>query len=73
MEQKKKAQKKIKTDLCRTLKQGTLLYMDGRLATPSQISAAMVKEQSGYMADYVSDDDGNIYEIRYDRISNETV
>ncbi|MBQ8188316.1 MAG: hypothetical protein IJZ44_00890 [Lachnospiraceae bacterium] len=69
MEQKKKAQKKIKTDLCRTLKQGTLLYMDGRLATPSQISAAMIKEPNGYMADYVADDDGNIYEIRYDKIS----
>lgn len=70
MERKKKTQKKIKTDLCRTLKQGTLLYMDGRLATPSQISAAMVKEQCGYMADYVADENGNICEIRYDRISN---
>lgn len=70
MEYKKKAQKKMKTDLCHTLKQGTLLYMDGKLATPSQISAAMVKEQCGYMADYVADDDGNICEIRYDRISN---
>lgn len=65
---KKKIQKKMKTDLCRNLKQGTLLYMDGKLATPTQISTVMVKENGGYMADYVTDDDGNIREIRYDKI-----
>lgn len=68
MEHKKKTQKKIKTDLCRNLKQGALLYMDGQLAAPSKISAVMLREGAGYMADYVTDDKGNLCEIHYDKI-----
>lgn len=64
----KKAQKKIQTDLRKTLKQGTLLYMDGKLAAPSYISDKMVREEGGYMADYVTDEEGHIREIHYDKI-----
>lgn len=65
---RKKARKKIKSDLCRSLKQGTLLYMDGKLAAPSQISDRMVRESGDYMADYVTDEAGHIREIHYDKI-----
>lgn len=64
----KKAQKKMKSDLRRSLKQGALLYMDGRLAAPSQISDSLVRETGNYMADYIMDDAGHVREIRYDRI-----
>ncbi len=64
----KKAQKKLKADLCQSLKQGTLLYMDGNLAAPSRISDRMMREEGGYMADYVTDDQGRIREIHYNKI-----
>lgn len=66
--QQKKKQKKIKASLRQSLKQGTMLYMDGQLAPPSQISARMMREDGGYMADYVTDEEGHIMEIRYDKI-----
>lgn len=64
----KKAQKKMKADLCHSLKQGTLLYMDGMLAAPSRISERMMREEYDYMADYVTDEKGRIMEIHYDKI-----
>lgn len=66
--QKKKAQKKLKADLCQSLKQGTLLYIDGRLAAPSHISDRMMREESSYMADYITDETGHVREIHYNRI-----
>jgi len=68
--QKKKAQKKLKADLCQSLKQGTLLYMDGNLAAPSHISDRMMREEGCYMADYVTDDQGHIREIHYNKIKS---
>lgn len=65
---RKKAQKKIESDLRQSLKQGALLYMDGKLAAPSQISDSLVQESGSYMADYILDDAGRICEIHYDRI-----
>jgi hypothetical protein len=64
----KKTRKKVKQDLCRSLKQGALLYLDGQLASPALISQKMLQEESAYMADYVTDEEGRIREIRYDRI-----
>lgn len=66
--QKKKAQKKLKADLCQSLKQGTLLYLDGRLAAPSHISDRMIQEEGSYMADYITDEKGCIREIHYNKI-----
>lgn len=64
----KKTQKKIEADLRHSLKQGTMLYIDGMLAAPSRISERMVKEEYRYMADYVTDDKGHILEIHYNKI-----
>lgn len=66
--QKKKAQKKLKADLCQSLKQGTLLYMNGKLAAPSYISDKMMREEDSYMADYITDEKGHIREIHYNKI-----
>lgn len=68
MKNKKKTQKIIKKELCQSLKQGTLLYMDGKLAAPSYISGKVLEEEGCYMLDYVTDEDGRLQEIRYDRI-----
>lgn len=66
--EQKETQKKMKTDLSRNLRQGSLLYLDGRLAAPKKISEHVAKEPGVYMADYVMDDAGVVKEIRYDRI-----
>lgn len=68
MKNKKKTQKIIKKELCHSLRQGTLLYMDGKLAAPSYISDRVLKEEGCYMMDYVTDENGRLQEIRYDKI-----
>ena len=68
MKNKKKTQKIIKKELCQSLKRGTLLYMDGKLAAPSYISDRVLKEEGCYMMDYVTEENGRLQEIRYDKI-----
>jgi hypothetical protein len=51
--------------------QGVKLYIDGKSATAEEISRRCVNEKRAlYMADYVLDDEGNLAEIRYDRVRN---
>lgn len=66
----KKAQKEISKKLCRSLKEGALLYMDGELAPPSKISTMMLHERENYMADYVTDEKGFVKEIHYNKIKD---
>ena len=48
---------------------GVRLYLDGVPASPKSIEQNCVMEDSMYMPDYVTDQNGKITEIRYDRIS----
>ena len=48
---------------------GIRLYLDGSLTSPEAIEEICVNEETLYMPDYVTDEDGKIKEIRYDRIS----
>ncbi len=48
---------------------GVRLYLDGMPASSKKIARQCVKEDSLYMPDYVTDNEGKIKEIRYDRIS----
>jgi hypothetical protein len=51
--------------------QGVKLYIDGKLATADEITRRCVNEKkTAYMADYVLDNEGNLAEIRYDRVKN---
>ena len=45
------------------------LYLDGVPASLESIEQNCVMEDSMYMPDYVTDQNGKITEIRYDRIS----
>lgn len=47
---------------------GIRLYLDGRLSSPESIECTCVCEDTPYMPDYVTDNEGRITEIRYDRI-----
>ena len=48
---------------------GVRLYLDGVPASRKSIEQNGVMEDSMYMPDYVTDQNGKITEIRYDRIS----
>lgn len=50
---------------------GIRLYLDGRPSTSEYIGKRCVREDTLYMPDYVTDKEGKIKEIRYDRISPE--
>ncbi len=48
---------------------GIRLYLDGRLSSSESIGCICVGEDTQYMPDYVTDNEGKITEIRYDKIS----
>lgn len=48
---------------------GIRLYMDGTPTSSEYIEQKCVNEDTLYMPDYVTDKEGRIKEIRYDRIS----
>lgn len=50
-------------------KQGVTIWLDGIQCSPLQVvETCMIKEGSDYMPDYVQDDSGNLFQLRYDRI-----
>ncbi|MBR5800998.1 MAG: hypothetical protein IKY23_13160 [Lachnospiraceae bacterium] len=48
---------------------GVRLYLDGLPVSSEKIAHNCVREEAMYMPDYVTDDEGRLREIRYDRIS----
>lgn len=48
---------------------GIRLYIDGTPTSSESIEQICVNEETLYMPDYVTDKEGKIKEIRYDRIS----
>lgn len=50
-------------------KTGVRLYLDGRPASSEKIAEQCINENTLYMPDYITDNEGKIKEIRYDRIS----
>lgn len=50
---------------------GIRLYLDGTPTSSEYIAQNCINEDTLYMPDYVTDKEGRIKEIRYDRISLE--
>lgn len=50
-------------------RRGVKLYFDGALSNTEYILKHCVMEDTAYMADYVTDREGKVREIRYDKIS----
>lgn len=48
---------------------GIRLYLDGAPTSPEDIEKNCVNEETLYMPDFVTDENGNLKEIRYDKIS----
>lgn len=50
-------------------KTGVRLYLDGIPASSESIEQSCVNEDTLYMPDYITDNQGRIKEIRYDKIT----
>lgn len=60
------------TELAEYEKYGIRMKIDGKPASPMQIAAAhMVKEDSGYMRDYILDEEGHVEELLFDRVKEQ--
>lgn len=59
----------LKSQLEKMEKSGIKLYLNGLPSTTEYIVRKCVNEDTVYMPDYVTDEDGKVKEIRYDRIS----
>lgn len=51
-------------------KAGVKLFLDGVPTNTEHIIEKCVREDTAYMADYITDDVGNVREIRYDEVSH---
>ena len=50
---------------------GVNLYMDGEPASPEEIARKFfVNEDADYMPDFVTDDNGALTEVRYDKVKD---
>ena len=66
MEKKEKAYQELFAELRNYEKAGIHMEIDGIPASPMQIvSAHMIKEECGYMRDYVVREDGRIKELNF--------
>lgn len=59
----------LRTRLGRLEKEGIKLFFNGVPSTTEYIAKKCVREDTVYMPDYVTDGNGKVKEIRYDRIS----
>lgn len=59
----------LKSQLEDLEREGVKLYLNGVPSTTEYIIRNCVEEDTVYMPDYVTDGNGKIMEIRYDRIS----
>ena len=50
-------------------KAGIKLYLNGEPSSTDYIVQNCVREDTMYMPDYITDEKGNIKEVRYDKIS----
>ncbi len=51
------------------VRNGVFLYLEGRLSSPDEICCHCLNEDQTYMPDYVTDEVGNLIELRYDKIA----
>ncbi|HJA92525.1 MAG TPA: hypothetical protein H9717_05350 [Candidatus Eisenbergiella merdipullorum] len=59
----------LKKHLKKMKKQGVALYLEGKPASPDEIAKKYyVREDSVYMPDYVTDEEGKLTEVRYDKV-----
>lgn len=71
MEKQEKTYQELFAELRTYEKAGVHMEIDGIPASPMQIvSAHMVREDCGYMRDYIARDDGVVKEINFYQVNN---
>lgn len=69
MDEKEKTYQELFAELKKYEKAGIHMKIDGMPASPMQIvSAHMIKEECGYMRDYVVRDDGVVKEVNFHHV-----
>lgn len=63
-------EQRLREKLENVRRSGVSLYLEGKPASPEMIADKCVCENTIYMADYVLDDEGNLKELRYDRVTD---
>lgn len=58
----------VKKRLMKYEEAGVKLYLDGNPSDTDHILDKCVREDTAYMADYVTDEQGQVREIRYDAV-----
>lgn len=58
----------LRSRLERMERAGVKLYLNGAPSTTENILKKCIREDAVYMPDYVTDGDGKVKEIRYDRV-----
>lgn len=58
----------LRSQLEKQEKNGVKLYLNGLPSTTEHIVKNCINEDTVYMPDYVTDENGKVKEIRYDRI-----
>lgn len=67
---KREIQLEVYAMLKEAMNKGVQLYIEGELSSPEQITqACCLNEESIYMPDYVTNGNGKLVELRYDKIS----
>lgn len=70
MGSEEKEYRELFRELDRYEKQGVYMEMEGKQATPTQIVRAhMLKENSGYMRDYILNEEGDVKELYFYQIN----
>ena len=67
---KKAGYNSLKSQLENLERQGIKLYLNGAPSNTDSIVKNCIREDTIYMPDYVTDENGEIREIRYDKISH---
>lgn len=71
MTSEEKEYQKLFNELYQYEKQGVYMEMEGSPASPTQIVRAhMLREDMGYMRDYVLNENGDIKELYFHQITN---
>lgn len=60
----------VKMRLMKYEEAGVKLYLDGNPSDADHILDKCVREDTAYMADYVTDEQGQVKEIRYDAVTD---
>ena len=66
-----KIRETLKLQLVKVQQEGVALYVDDEPASPDEVAARCVQEQTVYMPDYVLDENGILEQVRFDRIRQE--